>query len=92
MPYATTALTPDEQAKVPTPGYTPLTWDELVLAADLPVADRPRIYGYIEPLEGEPHGQIVKIASGYYVERYEGRLSFAWMSGTTIADLIGRAS
>lgn len=90
MSYIATPLTAEEQAKIPTPGYVPLTWDELILATTADLADRPRVYGYIEPLEGEPHGQIVKLASSYYVERYEGRLSFAWMSGTTIADLVGR--
>lgn len=85
MSYATTALSPVEQAKVPTPGYLPLTWDELVRAVNA------RIYGYLEPASGEPWGQIVTISSPYDLERFEGRLSFAWTSDATVVDLIGRA-
>lgn len=90
MPYATTALSPAEQAKIPTPGYTPLLWDELITAMSLPRGQRPRTYGYIEPGGDGSDGQIVTIRSGYDVLRYENRLSFAWMSDTTIADLISR--
>lgn len=86
MSYRPTALTPAEQAKVPQPGYVPLLWDELELAVDLPPLDRPRIYGFIEP-----QNQIVKISSDYYLEKYRDNLTFAWMSGTTIADLISKA-
>lgn len=91
MAFATTALTPTEQAKVPTPGYVPLTFAELELAMSRESGARPRVYGYIEPLEGEPWGQIVTLASQYSVDLYAGRLSFAWLSNTTISDLIGRA-
>lgn len=88
MAFVATSLTPADQAKVPTPGYTPLTWDELATAVALPVGERPRLYGYLEDGNG---GQIVTIRSQYDLERFDNLISFAWMSGTTIADLIRRA-
>lgn len=88
MSYVSTKLSPAEQAKVPRSNYVPLTWDELEEAMSLESGSRPRVYGY---LEGEPHGCIVSIKSQYHVDKYRGELSFAWMSGTTIADLISRA-
>lgn len=88
--YATTALTPAEQAKVPAGAYTPLLWAELEKALSLPSGSRPRIYGYLEPTE-DRGGEIVAIRSQYYLDEYAGRLSFAWLSGTTIADLVRAA-
>lgn len=73
--YATTALTPDEQSKVPTPGYFPLTWDELARTVDTGA----RIYGYLEPADGAQWGEIVAVGTTAQLERYAGRLSFAWL-------------
>lgn len=88
MSYVSTKLTPLEQSKVPTPGYVPLLWDELELALSLPSGQRPRIYGH---LEGEPWGQIVTLRSTWHLEQYSDLLSFAWLSNTTLADLVSRA-
>ncbi len=91
MSYVATSLSPAEQAAVPTPNYAPLTFDELEMAMQLPSGQRPRTYGFVEPLEGEAHGQIVTIRSTYDLERYADRLSFAWLSNSSIRDLISRS-
>ena len=62
-------------------------WDML----DKPSGERPRIYAYLEPEPGEAHGQIVKLTSRHYVEKYAGRISFAWTSNYTIRDIIHKA-
>lgn len=81
--YTPTKLTATEQSRVPTPNYTPLLWGELELAMSAPSGQRPRTYGYLEDT-----GEIVAIRSPYDVERFTGRLSFAWLSHNTIADII----
>ena len=80
--YIPSALTPDEQAKVPTPGFQMLSWDEIPGVIDAGI----RVYGYLEDV-----GQITRIPSRYRLEEYEGRLSFAWSSSTTLSDLIRKA-
>ena len=59
-------------------------WDML----NKPSEERPRIYAYLEPLEGESHGQVVKLTSHARVLQYAGRISFAWTSNHTIRDII----
>lgn len=50
---------------------------------------RPRAYGYLET--GESAGQVVKLTSTTTLDKYEDDLGFAWLSGTTFADLISQA-
>lgn len=80
--YGGSALSPAEQALVPTPGYLPLLADEVSVAIEAGA----RVYGYLEE-----QACIVKLASEYDLERYSGRVTFAWTSNTTIADLVKRA-
>lgn len=90
--YAPHTLTPEQVAKVPAGPHTMLTAEQAVMAVSIhPVADRPRVYGYLIPAEGEPNGGLVKLHSLATLNSWAGRLAFAWASGTTVADMIGRA-
>ena len=88
--YATHNLTPEQVASVPAGAHTMLTPEQVIQAVH-PGAGSVRVYAYLTPADGQPHGELVKLSSLYYVEKYAGRIGFAWASGVTIADLIGRA-
>lgn len=84
-----TEMSADEMAQVPAGPHSFITYAQAFDALGAPSGSRPRIYGYLE--RGESAGQIVKLASQYYLEMHGPNLGFAWVSDSTIADFI-RAS
>lgn len=67
---------------------TALTIEQARELLDAPSGSRPRIYGVIGGGD-ECSGQIVKIGSIEYLERFQ--YDRVWLSGTTVADLIRKA-
>lgn len=81
--YVLSALTPDERRRVARDPYVPLTWNEL---PDAIANDRHRVYGYLEG--GAAPAEVVRLATLDDLERYRGRLAFAWIGGITVAQWI----
>ena len=81
-----TELPPETVAKIPAGKYGLIDAHTTERALNAPSGSRPRIYAYLE--RGESAGQIVKLASLYYLEKYDGDIGFAWTSENTLADLI----
>ena len=81
-----TDLSPETVAKIPAGKYVLIDVHTTERALNAPSGSCPRIYAYLE--RGESAGQIVKLASLYYLEKYEGDIGFAWTSDNTLADLI----
>lgn len=67
---------------------TPLTYEQASELLSAPSGHRPRIYGTL-PGGHECAGQIVAIRSQHYLDLYD--CDRIWLSGTTVADLVGRA-
>lgn len=89
--YVAHDLTPEDMAKVPAGPFTMLTYPEMIEALSAPSGERPRVYAYLIPEGDQRYGQLARLSSLHYVERYADRLAFAWVSGTTVADMVGRA-
>ncbi|MDF2915928.1 MAG: hypothetical protein K0S70_145 [Microbacterium sp.] len=85
--YAVHNLTPEQVANVPAGPHTMLNAEQVLPAIEA----GERVYAYMPPVDGQRHGQLTRLASAYYVEKYAERIAFAWASGTTVADMIGRA-
>lgn len=90
-PYApfTTALSPEEVAKVPAGKFGMIDAHTVARALNTAPEYRPRIYAYLE--RGEFAGQIVRLHSLENLERHDGNIGFAWTSANTIADIIRKA-
>ena len=58
-------------------------------ALSAPSGSRPRIYAYVE--RGHYAGQIAMLTSVTTYESFGDDLGFAWVSGTTMADLVSQA-
>jgi hypothetical protein len=62
----------------------------LALEQVLPtIEDGGRVYAYLST--GECAGQVVKVASAYYLDKYGADVQFYWTTSTTLADLVSRA-
>ena len=80
-----TELPPETIAKIPAGKYGLIDVHTTERALNAPSGSRPRIYAYLE--RGEYAGQIVKLSSLYYLEKYEGDIGFAWTSANSLEDL-----
>ena len=81
-----TELPPETVAKISAGKYALIDAHTTERALNALSGSRSRIYAYLE--RGESAGQIVKLASLYYLGKYDGDIGFAWTSDNTIADLI----
>lgn len=90
MYYAafTTELSESDQAAIVGNGGI-IDVHTVARALNAPSVHRPRIYAYLE--RGESAGQIVKLPSLSYLEKYETLIGFAWTSTASIYDLIRQA-
>lgn len=84
-----TALSPEEMAKVPAGKFGMIDAHTTARALNASPESRPRIYAYLE--RGEFAGQIVRLHSLEKLEQHEGNIGFAWTSANTIADIIHKA-
>jgi len=82
-------LSSNEIEKVIGPRSALVALSDARIALGVASGDRPRVYAYLS--RGESAGQIVKLSSAHYVDKYADFIEFAWVSGATVADLVGPA-
>lgn len=75
-------LTEEQALKIAGPKATLIDYAQAEELLSEESGQRPRIYGY-------HNGQIVKLASVHYLQKYAPER--IWISGTTLADLVRKA-